>query len=183
MVGSEASLPSRAAVCAADFAVGARAGIFLLAARRARIKALPTMRSRPGSGTRNLSQVRRVLIVDDNHDSAELIALVLDREGHETRVAHDPREAIPLAVQFRPSIAFLDIGLPGMDGFELLRVLREKPELAGCKFVAVTGYEELGPALGGEGFDGHLIKPIDLSSLVSMVLEIAQPALVKPASA
>ncbi|HWZ88748.1 MAG TPA: response regulator, partial [Polyangiaceae bacterium] len=74
------------------------------------------MSQRRGSGTRNLSEVRRVLIVDDNHDSAELIALVLGREGHETRVAHDPRQAIPLAAQFQPNIAFLDIGLPGMDG-------------------------------------------------------------------
>ena len=73
-----------------------------------------TMSSRRGSGTRDLSEVRRVLIVDDNHDSAELIALVLDREGHETRVAYDPHEAIPIAVQFRPNVAFLDIGLPGM---------------------------------------------------------------------
>jgi hypothetical protein len=60
------------------------------------------MNARRGSGTRNLSEVRRVLIVDDNHDSAELLSLVLEREGHETRVAHHPAEAIPLAVQFRP---------------------------------------------------------------------------------
>jgi CheY-like chemotaxis protein len=124
-----------------------------------------------------------VLIVDDNHDSAELIALVLGREGHETRVVHDPRQAILLAAQFQPNIAFLDIGLPGMDGFELLRALRAKPELAGCQFIAVTGYEELGSALGGEGFQAHLVKPLDLNALVRLVSEIAQPALAKPASA
>jgi CheY-like chemotaxis protein len=124
-----------------------------------------------------------VLIVDDNHDSAELIALVLGREGHETRVAHDPRQAIPLAAQFQPNIAFLDIGLPGMDGFELLRALRAKPELAECKFIAVTGYEELGQALGSEGFDGHMVKPIDLGALVDLVVQVAEPALAKPASA
>src|SRR5437868_6398658 len=101
------------------------------------------MTTRRSSGTRNLSEVRRVLIVDDNHDSAELISLVLEREGHETRVAHDAAEAIPLAIQFRPNLAFLDIGLPGMDGFELLSALRCKPELAACKFIAVTGYEDL----------------------------------------
>src|SRR5450432_4094890 len=132
------------------------------------------MSSRRGSGTRNLSEVRRVLIVDDNRDSAELIALVLGREGHETRVAHDPREAIPLASQFRPNIAFLDIGLPGMDGFELLRALRGKPELAGCKFIAVTGYEDLVQPHPGAGFDGHMVKPIDLSALVGVVMEMAQ---------
>jgi CheY-like chemotaxis protein len=124
-----------------------------------------------------------VLIVDDNHDSAELIALVLNREGHETRVAHHPHEAIPLAVQFRPNIAFLDIGLPGMDGFELLRALRARPELAGCKFIAVTGYEELAQSPPGEGFEAHLLKPVDLNAVVAIVLEIGQPAFAKPASA
>jgi CheY-like chemotaxis protein len=128
-----------------------------------------------------------VLIVDDNHDSAELIALVLGREGHETRVAHDAQDAVPLAVQFRPHIAFLDIGLPGMDGSELRRVLSAKPELAGCKFIAVTGYDELAHEPNGAGFDGHLLKPIDLGVLVSTVMEVAQadarPSFAKPASA
>jgi CheY-like chemotaxis protein len=128
-----------------------------------------------------------VLVVDDNHDSAELIALVLGREGHETRVAHDAREAIPIAVQFRPNIAFLDIGLPGMDGIELLHVLRATPELAGCKFIAVTGYEELAHGPSGAGFDGHMVKPVDLSALVATVMNIGQadvaPSLAKPASA
>ena len=143
------------------------------------------MVSRRSSGTRNLSDVRRVLIVDDNHDSAELIAMVLSREGHETRVAHDPREAIPLAVQFRPDIAFLDIGLPGMDGFQLLGALRGKPELDRCKFIAVTGYEELAEPQAGAGFDGHMVKPIDLSALVSIVMDATEPdaTFAKPASA
>ncbi|HEX3851891.1 MAG TPA: response regulator [Polyangiaceae bacterium] len=141
------------------------------------------MNARRGSGTRNLSEVRRVLIVDDNHDSAELLALVLEREGHETRVAHDPAEAIPLAVQFRPNLAFLDIGLPGMDGYELLGILRATPELEGCKFIAVTGYDDVN--CGARGFDGHLRKPVDLSAVVNLVLEIGQSALsdVKPATA
>ena len=142
------------------------------------------METRRGSGTRNLSQVRRVLIVDDNHDSAELLSLVLAREGHETRVVHDPREAIPLASAFCPQVAFLDIGLPGMDGFELLEILRTLPELVGCTFVAVTGYEELcGP--GARGFDAHLVKPIDLSAVAQLVGDVrpTELASTKPASA
>ena len=143
------------------------------------------MSPRSSSGTRNLSQIRRVLIVDDNHDSAELIALVLGREGHETRLAHDAREALSLALDFRPNIAFLDIGLPDMDGFELLSALRVKPELEGCRFVAVTGYDELGSSPEGARFDAHLVKPIDLSALVSVVTQLGSPALAqaKPASA
>ena len=143
------------------------------------------MNTRRGSGTRNLSEVRRVLIVDDNHDSAELLALLLERQGHEIRVAHDPAEAIPLAVQFRPNLAFLDIGLPGMDGYELLGVLRAKPELEDCKFIAVTGYDDITCAPGSRGFDAHLRKPVDLGAVVNLVLEVGQSALsdAKPALA
>jgi two-component system, chemotaxis family, CheB/CheR fusion protein len=133
---------------------------------------------------RNLSEVWRVLIVDDNHDSADLLALVLERQGHETRVAHDPEQAIPLAIQFRPTLAFLDIGLPGMDGYQLLEILRAAPELSGCKFVAVTGYDDLTCAPGSQGFDGHLVKPIDLSRLVALVTEVTSaPSSAKPATA
>jgi CheY-like chemotaxis protein len=127
-----------------------------------------------------------VLIVDDNHDSAELLALVLSREGHETRVAHDPRDAIPLAESFCPHVAFLDIGLPGMDGFQLLEILRRMPNLGACQFVAVTGYEEeVTGESGARGFDAHLLKPIDLSAVVDIVLGLGrvERAGAKPASA
>ncbi len=136
-----------------------------------------------GSGTRSLSEIRRVLIVDDNHDSADLLALLLAREGHETRVAHDGQEAITVALAFCPNIAFLDIGLPGMDGYELLHALRARPELSGCKFVAVTGYEALSPGFGTQGFDAHLRKPVDLTAVIALVLEVADADLAKPASA
>jgi len=132
------------------------------------------MNHRRGSGTRPLAEMRRVLIVDDNHDSAELLSLVLEREGHETRIAHDPREAIPLALQFCPSLAFLDIGLPGMDGFALLRILRVAPELIDCKFVAVTGYEELRGVPDSQGFDAHLTKPVDLGEVVRLALDLGR---------
>lgn len=141
------------------------------------------MNTRRGSGTRNLSDIRRVLIVDDNHDSAELLSMLLEREGHETRVAYDGPEAISVAGLFRPNIAFLDIGLPGMDGYELMSFLRVHPELLGCKFVAVTGYEELRPGSAGATFDAHLVKPIDLDVVVRLVLELAEPALTKQFSA
>lgn len=141
------------------------------------------MDTRRGSGTRKLSEIRRVLIVDDNHDSAELLSLLLGREGHETRVAHDGAEAIALAAAFRPNIAFLDIGLPDMSGYDLLSALRAHSELAGCKFVAVTGYEELSPNSGSSGFDAHLVKPVDLDAVVHLVLEIAAADLARPVSA
>ena len=126
-----------------------------------------------------------MLIVDDNVDSAELLALVLGREGHETRVAHHPSEAIPLAASFCPQVALLDIGLPEMDGFQLLEVLRKIPELSGCRFVAVTGYEEVAGTAAARGFDAHLLKPVDLDAVVSVVTALGRSSLpeVKPASA
>jgi two-component system CheB/CheR fusion protein len=133
------------------------------------------MNTRRGSGARNLSDIRRVLIVDDNRDSAELLSMLLEREGHETRVAHDGPEAISVAALFRPNIALLDIGLPGMDGYELMSFLRLRPELLECKFVAVTGHEQLPPGTGGATFDAHLLKPIDLEAVVRLVTEIAGP--------
>jgi CheY-like chemotaxis protein len=141
------------------------------------------MNAKRGLGTRNLPEVGRVLIVDDNHDSAELLALLLERQGHEIRVAHDPAEAIPLAVQFRPNLAFLDIGLPGMDGYELLGILRATPELEGCKFVAVTGYDDIIGAPGSRGFDAHLRKPVDLGAVVDLVLGQMALSAAKPALA
>jgi two-component system CheB/CheR fusion protein len=141
------------------------------------------MTTRRSSGMRKLSEVRRVLIVDDNQDSAELLALLLGREGHETRVAHDAAEAIVIAAGFRPNIAFLDIGLPDMDGYELLQSLRAHPQHAGCKFVAVTGFEELSPGSGSAGFDAHLVKPVDLDAVVRLVMDIATSDLAKPVSA
>jgi len=131
-----------------------------------------------------MSDIRRVLIVDDNHDSAELLSVLLEREGHETRVAYDGPRALLVAAQFRPNIAFLDIGLPGMDGYELMSALREQPESSGCRFVAVTGYEELRPGREGAAtFDAHLVKPIDLDEVVRLVVEIADSGLTRQFSA
>jgi len=139
---------------------------------------------RRSSGTRNLADVRRILIVDDHRDSAELMALVLTREGHETSIAYDAASALALAPRVRPDIAFLDIGLPDKDGFELLALLRELPELAPTLFVAVTGYEDLVHS-PSSGFDAHLAKPVDLAALESLVSELTHTARerLRPASA
>ena len=132
---------------------------------------------------RTLSDIRRVLIVDDNRDSAELLALLLERAGHQTRVAHDGPEAIAVASLFCPNIAFLDIGLPGMDGYQLMSLLRVRPELSECRFVAVTGYEQLSPSSDGATFDAHLLKPIDLDVVVRLVNELTASEPTKQVSA
>jgi DNA-binding response OmpR family regulator len=124
-----------------------------------------------GSGTFAVSKARRVLIVDDHVDSAELLAEVLAAQGHHTRVAHEPQAALKAALEFQPQVAILDIGLPGMSGYDLLRSMRAKAELAECRFIALTGHTEQADRRRSRdaGFQTHLTKPFDLRAVFSAV--------------
>jgi len=106
---------------------------------------------------------RRILVVDDNVDTAESMAFLLRLKGHEIRVAHSGLTAIDAALSFAPEIVLLDIGLPGLDGYQVARKLRRHPSLAGAILVALTGYgQEEDRRLAREaGFDHHLTKPVD----------------------
>jgi len=109
------------------------------------------------------SSARRVLVVDDNPDAAELLEDALASAGHEVRTAPDGPSALQLVKSFAPDIAFLDIGLPVMDGYELAGLLRRLPALRGVPLVAVTGYaqdDDRQRALDS-GFTEHLAKPLD----------------------
>jgi CheY-like chemotaxis protein len=122
---------------------------------------------RRGSGARDISNCRRVLVVDDDSDSADLLELLLERAGHQVCVANGAIAALALVEGFRPQIALIDIGLPDMDGYELLAALQGKPELEACRFIAVTGYSSLGLKARSEraGFYAHLTKPLDFEEL------------------
>jgi len=124
-----------------------------------------------GSGIFSVSKNRRVLIVDDHVDSAVLIAEILAAQGHITRVAHDPAAAERAAVEFQPQVAILDIGLPGMSGYDLIRRLAPKFELAECRFIALTGHAERADRLRSReaGFQTHLTKPFDLRAVLQAV--------------
>jgi len=108
---------------------------------------------------------RRVLVVDDNPDAAELLAEVLRNTGHVAAIAHDGPGALRLAGSFRPEIALLDIGLPVMDGYELARRLRD--EVGAMRLIAVTGYGQLADRerVHVAGFEAHIVKPVDLVAL------------------
>jgi len=100
--------------------------------------------------------------VDDNTDAAESLSLLLQLNSHEIRTATNGRDALVLAQEFVPDVAFLDIGMPGMTGFELATRLRAMPELARMTIVAVTGWgsEEDQARSREAGFDQHFTKPI-----------------------
>ena len=109
----------------------------------------------------------RVLVVDDNVDAATTLAELMQLEGHEVRIAHDGPAAIAEAARFAPDAVLLDIGLPGMDGYEVVRELRKLPQLATTMFVALTGFgqqTDRDRALAA-GFDEHLTKPVELDTV------------------
>ena len=109
----------------------------------------------------------RVLVVDDNEDAADLLSLMLAQSGYRTETAHDGPSALSAAEAFRPDIAILDIGLPGMSGYDVARSLRQDQRFPGLVLIALTGWgspEDRQQALAA-GFDLHLTKPVDVSAL------------------
>ena len=114
---------------------------------------------------------RRVLIVDDNLDTAESLARLLKRAGHEIALAHDGSEALVRAREQSPETIILDIGLPGMDGFEVARRLRADARCANSVFIAVTGYgrPEDRQKSKEAGFDHHLVKPVHMDQLKGLL--------------
>ncbi len=135
-----------------------------LAPRDAPPPAAETPAGRHGAGA---APRRRVLVVDDNEDSARTLGMLLQFMGHEVRVVHDGAAALEVAPQFAPEIVLCDIGLPGMDGYQLARRLRELPALSGAVLVAQTGWgqEEDRRRSQEAGFSHHLVKPIDPDAL------------------
>jgi PAS domain S-box-containing protein len=109
----------------------------------------------------------RILLADDNHDAVEITRELLDLRGHAVEVAHDGREALALAQARLPDVALLDIGMPGMSGYELAAALRRLPGGAAVRLVALTGWgtEQDRARTRAAGFDLHLTKPIDLRTL------------------
>jgi two-component system, chemotaxis family, CheB/CheR fusion protein len=117
----------------------------------------------------------RVLVVDDNVDVARTFSILIRRAGHEAQTAHDGPGAIETALDFRPDVILLDIGLPHMDGHEVARRIRGEAALDGVVLVAMTGY-------GGEadrrrsrqsGFNHHLVKPATGEKLRQILAEVA----------
>lgn len=127
---------------------------------------------------KNLSKAGvRILVVDDNHDAAKTLTLLLRTVGHEVTTAYAADEALTLAAQNRYDVFLLDIGLPSMDGYELARTLRDKLKLTDALLVAVTGYGQADDHRKSSeaGFDLHLVKPINPTELFTLLERRAKP--------
>lgn len=116
----------------------------------------------------------RVLVVDDNRDSADLQAALLQHNGHKVMTAYNGRDALEVAVSFRPEVILLDIGLPEVDGYEVAYRLRQQPELDGVVLVAMTGYGQPEDRQRSQavGFDHHLVKPAEFADLQNILTSV-----------
>jgi PAS domain S-box-containing protein len=121
------------------------------------------------------SIAQRVLVVDDNADLAASTAALLGLWGHEVSVVHNGRYVLGTALSFKPAVVLLDIGLPGMDGFEVARQIRATEALTGVRLIAITGYgQEHDIARARDvGFDAHMVKPVQPEALKA-IIETAQ---------
>ena len=144
---------------------------------------LPALAETPGkvplelaASTSRFTQSRRILVVDDNRDSATSLAMLLTSEGHETQLAHDGEEAVAAAATFKPEVVLLDIGLPKLNGYEAARKIREQPSGKDMTLVAVTGWgqEEDRRRARGAGFDLHMVKPVDYPALMDLLASLPQ---------
>ncbi len=113
----------------------------------------------------------KILVVDDNRDAADSLAMVLRLCGHETAAAHDGPGALTVAEQFRPEVVLCDLGMPRMTGYEVARRLRETYGPSAPRLVAVTGYtrDDDRRRTEEEGFLAHLIKPVDHDALLRLL--------------
>jgi CheY-like chemotaxis protein len=113
----------------------------------------------------------RVLLVEDDAAVSRMLVEALVAHGHEARVAHDGPAGLAVCEEFKPAVALLDIGLPGMDGHALAERLRTLPGMEALRIVAVTGYGDQSYRRRSRtaGFDRHLVKPIDFNALERML--------------
>jgi CheY-like chemotaxis protein len=118
---------------------------------------------------------RKILVADDDQDSAESLAMLLQMMGHEVRSALNGLEAVNLAADFRPDLIVLDIGMPGLDGYEVCRQIRQQPWAHRVVIAALTGWtrDEDRDRSQQAGFNHYLVKPVDPQALTDLVARIS----------
>jgi CheY-like chemotaxis protein len=137
------------------------------------LKANPQTATVQGDGGVAATAKRRILVVDDNQDSAISLGMMLRLMGNEIQTAHDGLAAIEAAREFRPDMILLDIGLPKINGYDACRRIREQPWSRGMVIVALTGWgqEEDRRRSREAGFDHHLVKPVEIDALRTLLRE------------
>ncbi|WP_059414955.1 hybrid sensor histidine kinase/response regulator [Cupriavidus basilensis] len=132
--------------------------------------------AQPGAAAR--PRPLRVLVVDDNRDSADSLGMLLEMLGHEVWVAYEGETAQALAARFLPHLALIDIAMPVMNGYELLKLLRAQAGLSGTTFVAMTGFGQPADQAGthGAGFHAHMVKPLELAQLETLLAGVGRQA-------
>jgi CheY-like chemotaxis protein len=118
----------------------------------------------------------RILVVDDNIDAAQTMAALLRMRGHEAEVVYDGESALRRAHSMAPDVVFLDIGLPGMNGFQVVRELRGRPQTSRAVLIALTGYGQASDRTRSleAGFDYHLVKPVELQAIEKLLTGLKQ---------
>ena len=131
----------------------------------------------PADKARPTGPSLRVLVVDDNVDTVTTLALLVNESGHDVRSAYDGRAVLETALDYRPNVVLLDIGLPGLNGFEVAKQLRQQPALKNAVLVAMTGYGGVSDRQRSKeaGFDHHLVKPGDFSMLLQILATVSEP--------
>ena len=116
----------------------------------------------------------RLLVVDDNKDAAMSLAMLLRLDGHEVQIAHDGTSALELAKSYGPEMVFLDLGMPGMDGYQVARQMRQQPGLQNVVLAALTGWgqQEDRRRTAEAGFDHHLVKPLEPMVLEQLIAQL-----------
>jgi CheY-like chemotaxis protein/two-component sensor histidine kinase len=143
---------------------------------------LPALASEPGlppapvpdANGHAAGPARRMLVVDDNRDSAGSMATMLRLLGHEVATAHDGLDAVAAAEDFRPDVILMDVGMPRLNGYEATRRIRERPWGRGPTIIAVTGWGQDGDRARSKeaGCDGHLVKPVSLFDLQALLADL-----------
>jgi len=147
-----------------------RFGLYESLARRQILSVMPASQFSP-SYKAAAGPSRRVLVVEDNADAGQLLGAFIERAGHVPSVVSSAREALAIANELRPEVALIDIGLPDMNGYELVRSLRALPGLEGCRYVAVTGHKSQSAIARGisAGFEAYLTKPVNPEDLLPLI--------------
>ncbi|RQS12362.1 response regulator [Burkholderia sp. Bp9002] len=130
----------------------------------------------PRNGAPRPAAPLRIVVVDDNRDAADTLAILLRVKGHAPHAAYDARHALALAHEHVPHLMLLDLSMPDVDGFALLRALRSIDALRRTRFVAVSGLAQLSDRLrtARAGFDDHLVKPVEMATLDALLQRVAR---------